>query len=102
VSELHPSWLAERPVQRLVAALAKDGVDVRFVGGCVRDALLGIVTGDIDLATPARPETVMGALAAARIRAIPTGLEHGTVTAVITSPGPPRQRSGGAAIFVAT
>jgi len=90
VSELHPSWLAERPVQRLVAALAKDGVDVRFVGGCVRDALLGIVTGDIDLATPARPETVMGALAAARIRAIPTGLEHGTVTAVITSPGPPR------------
>ena len=52
----------------------------------MRDALIGIETGDIDLATPARPEAVIAALAAAKIKALPTGLEHGTVTAVV----PPR------------
>jgi poly(A) polymerase len=89
VSDLHPPWLDDAPVQVLLAALGKAGIAARFVGGCVRDALAGnAVTpvGDIDLATPAPPEAVMAALAAGNIRAVPTGVEHGTVTAVL----PPR------------
>jgi poly(A) polymerase len=83
VTALRPSWLSEPSVQRLLTAFAADGIEARFVGGCVRDALLGVATGDIDLATPARPEAVMAALAANKIKALPTGLAHGTVTAVI-------------------
>jgi poly(A) polymerase len=90
VSELHPPWLDEPATQVLLAALALGGIEARFVGGGVRDALLGISGGDIDLATPARPEAVMAALGAARIRAVPTGLAHGTVTAVVKAFGPDR------------
>ena len=86
MSELRPPWMAEHVVQSLLATLAADGIEARFVGGCVRDALLGLETGDIDLATPVRPDAVIAALAAAHIKAVPTGLAHGTVTAVI----PPR------------
>ncbi|MEO1457451.1 MAG: CCA tRNA nucleotidyltransferase [Pseudomonadota bacterium] len=53
-----------------------------LVGGVVRNALLGEVPGDVDLSTPLRPETVTGRLEAAGLRAVPTGIEHGTVTAV--------------------
>jgi poly(A) polymerase len=70
-------------VQRLLAAFAAAGIEARFVGGCVRDALLGIVGGDIDLATPAPPEAVIAALKAARIKALSTGIAHGTVTAIV-------------------
>ncbi|MFZ2007402.1 MAG: CCA tRNA nucleotidyltransferase [Stellaceae bacterium] len=84
MTELTPSWLAEPAVQRLLGALAAAGIEARFVGGCVRDALLGAEEiGDLDLATPARPETVMAALEAARIKALPTGIAHGTVTAIV-------------------
>jgi poly(A) polymerase len=86
VTSLQPAWLSETPVRRLLATLTAAGIDVRFVGGCVRDTLLGEMTGDLDLATPARPEAVMAALAGAKIKALPTGIAHGTVTAVI----PPR------------
>ena len=78
-----PPWMAERRVRRLLAALQSRGQTVRFVGGCVRDAILGREVGDIDLATPDRPEAVDGLLKAAGIAAIPTGLGHGTVTAVV-------------------
>jgi tRNA nucleotidyltransferase/poly(A) polymerase len=54
----------------------------RLVGGCVRDMLAGCPVADIDLATPDPPEAVMAALGAAGLKAIPTGLAHGTVTAV--------------------
>lgn len=86
MSELPPAWLDEAPTQRLLRAFVEAGIDARFVGGCVRDALLGVETGDIDIATPALPKQVMSALAASKIKAVPTGLAHGTVTAVI----PPR------------
>ena len=55
---------------------------VRFVGGCVRDAVLGRPIRDVDLATPLHPESVLVAAEAAGLRAIPTGLAHGTVTIV--------------------
>ena len=63
----------------VVAAL--DG-QVRLVGGVVRDTLAGVATKDIDLATPLAPEAVMAALKAAGLKSVPTGLAHGTVTAV--------------------
>jgi poly(A) polymerase len=87
VSEIAPqSWMREQPTRALLDALARAGIAVRFVGGCVRDALLGRPIADIDLATPARPDEVAAALAAAGIKTVPTGLEHGTLTAVV----PPR------------
>lgn len=83
-------WMKDTATQLLLAALREAGIAARFVGGCVRDALLGLQIGDIDIATPARPQEVMAALAKARIKAVPTGIAHGTVTAVVNSPGPPR------------
>lgn len=67
----------------LFDALSANGTEVRFVGGCVRDALSHRPVTDIDIATPDTPELVMMLLQAAGIRVIPTGIEHGTVTAVI-------------------
>ena len=67
----------------VMAALAADGVVVRLVGGCVRDAVLERRSVDFDFATPEDPERVSVRLAAAGITALPTGLAHGTVTAVI-------------------
>jgi poly(A) polymerase len=84
------SWLAEPATQRLMRAFAAAGIEARFVGGIVRDGLLGRLigdaTGDIDLATPALPEAVTAALRRARIKVVPTGIAHGTVTAIL----PPR------------
>ncbi|MEI8395940.1 MAG: CCA tRNA nucleotidyltransferase [Rhodospirillaceae bacterium] len=67
------------PSRKVMAALGQ----ARFVGGCVRDAVLGRPVSDIDIATPVAPDRVMERLAAAGIRVIPTGLAHGTVTAVL-------------------
>lgn len=76
-------WLAAAATQRLLAALAGDGTELRFVGGCVRDALLGRSVTDLDLATPDPPELVLRKLAAAGLTGLPTGLAHGTVTALV-------------------
>jgi poly(A) polymerase len=74
------SWMRHRATRAVLAALKGDA---RFVGGCVRDAILKRPIGDIDLATPLFPDEVMRRLAAARIKVVPTGLAHGTVTAVV-------------------
>ena len=76
-------WLIAPETRAVIDALTRDGGQTRFVGGCVRDAWLGRAVKDVDLATPDPPETVMQRLSRAGIRAIPTGIEHGTVTAVI-------------------
>jgi poly(A) polymerase len=76
-------WMTAPETRRVVAALTAKGAEVRFVGGCVRDAILGRAVKDIDIATHDPPETVMALLAAAGIEAIPTGIAHGTVTAVV-------------------
>ena len=74
------------PVTRaVVKALTADGADVRFVGGCVRDALLGRESADIDIGTPDPPERVMALLeshAGIETRTVPRAIEHGTVTAL--------------------
>lgn len=67
----------------LHAVVAALGGQVRLVGGAVRDTLAGQATKDIDLATPLLPEAVLDRLSAAKIKAVPTGLTHGTVTAVV-------------------
>jgi poly(A) polymerase len=77
-----PNWMIEPRVTKVVDALAANGNPARFVGGCVRDTLLGSEIRDIDLATPERPDDVLKLLNLAHIKCIPTGLVHGTVTAV--------------------
>ncbi len=66
----------------VLAALDAAGFAARFVGGCVRDALIDRPIKDVDIATDARPDQVIEALDSAGLKAIPTGLQHGTVTAV--------------------
>ena len=81
--------LLDQPgVRRALAALDVKGAETRLVGGCVRDALLGNPSADIDLATTLLPDAVMDA--ARRVpglKAVPTGIEHGTVT-LVTGDGP--------------
>lgn len=83
MGQLSPQpWMAWPQTRAVIAALTARGAEVRFVGGCVRDALLHRPCKDIDIATPDPPEVVMDLLAAAGIAVVPTGLKHGTVTAV--------------------
>jgi poly(A) polymerase len=75
-------WLIRPQTQAVFKALADRGFAARAVGGAVRNALLGRPVVDVDIATPARPAEVIAAAEAARLRAIPTGIAHGTVTVV--------------------
>lgn len=77
-----PPWVATPGGAALLAALDAGAGTTRLVGGAVRDGLLGRAGSDIDLATQLRPEIVMERLRAAGLKAVPTGLAHGTVTAV--------------------
>jgi poly(A) polymerase len=79
------AWMADAPTQRLFAALRPAGIGARFVGGCVRNAVLGTDASDLDLAVDKPPETVMRTLETAGIKVVPTGLKHGTVTAIASS-----------------
>ena len=76
--------MTAKPTHQLIAALTGDGAEIRFVGGCVRDALLERKSTDIDIGTPDPPQRVMALLSHAHIdvRAVPRGIEHGTVIAV--------------------
>ncbi|MCZ8019626.1 CCA tRNA nucleotidyltransferase [Novosphingobium sp.] len=74
-------WTRREDLARLVAVLGPD--KARYVGGAVRDTLLGIPVKDVDIATPLLPLKVIGKLKDAGIQAVPTGIEHGTVTAVL-------------------
>jgi poly(A) polymerase len=77
-------WMTAPSTRTVIDALETVGGpgSARFVGGCVRDALLRRPIGDIDIATPLTPDAVTKALTDAGLKAIPTGIEHGTVTAV--------------------
>lgn len=66
----------------IIEALTEDGAEVRFVGGCVRNALLDLPIDDIDLATHLYPFQIIEYLEKADIKHIPTGLPHGTITAI--------------------
>src|ERR1700736_265949 len=76
-------WLKSGPAARVLGLLNGDGEEARVVGGAVRNALLKILLGDIDVATTALPDEVVRRAKAAGIKTVPTGIEHGTVTLVV-------------------
>ncbi|MGA3138783.1 MAG: CCA tRNA nucleotidyltransferase [Xanthobacteraceae bacterium] len=77
------AWLREGEVARLLSLLDRDGEEARVVGGAVRNALLRVPIGEIDVATTALPDEVTRRVEAAGGKALATGIEHGTVTAII-------------------
>lgn len=76
-------WLSDPAIVRLFEAAKARGGEIRFVGGCVRDALIGRRLGDYDLATTLPPQAVLDLAKVLTIKAVPTGLAHGTVTLVM-------------------
>lgn len=76
-------WQRLDGMARLLAALGADQGETRYVGGCVRDTLLDLPVSDIDLATRLDPHEVIRRLKKAHIKAVPTGLAHGTITAIL-------------------
>lgn len=90
VAKIAPQpWMMAPATAAVMAALTEDAAGAQgmpvalFVGGCVRDSLLDREVGDVDIATALSPETVTARLRAAGIKVVPTGLAHGTVTAVV-------------------
>ncbi len=77
-----PPWLTKGPAARVLAVLNGEGEEARVVGGAVRNALLGLATGDIDIATTSLPDDVVRRATAAGLKTVPTGIEHGTVTVI--------------------
>ena len=76
-------WLTAGALARLLEVLDRDGEEARVVGGAVRNALLDMPFHEVDVATTAVPEEVVKRVTAAGFKAVPTGIEHGTVTVVI-------------------
>lgn len=77
-------WMAQPETRRVIDALEARGSRgcARFVGGAVRNSLMGLPVDDIDIATTLTPDEVTEALEVAGLKAVPTGMDHGTVTAV--------------------
>ena len=75
-------WLEAAKTQAVFQALTAEGHTVLAVGGCVRNALMDVPVSDVDMATDARPETVQRLAEAAGLKAVPTGIDHGTLTIV--------------------
>jgi poly(A) polymerase len=76
------AWLTQGPLPRLLEVLSGDGEEARVAGGAVRNAVMKLPPGDIDIATTATPEEVIRRVTQAGLKAVPTGIEHGTVTVV--------------------
>jgi len=84
-ARIDAAWLNARPLTQVLGLLNRDGEEARVVGGAVRNTLLGLAPGDIDIATTALPGEVMRRAEGAGFKAVPTGIDHGTVTVVIES-----------------
>lgn len=80
-------WLTADGTQAVFAALQADGHSAFAVGGCVRNALMGVPVSDVDIATDATPETVQALAQAAGLKSVPTGIDHGTITIVSEGTG---------------
>jgi len=74
------SFFQDKTCRKILSLLNKKKDTTRFVGGCVRDSLIGIETNDIDIATKLKPDAVIDILTSASINVIPTGINHGTVS----------------------
>jgi len=77
------AWLTDGPLGKLITVLDRDGEEARVVGGAVRNVLIGQPIDEIDVATTALPPEVVRRAEAAGFKAVPTGIEHGTVTVVV-------------------
>lgn len=82
MTRITEDWLTNPATQAVCAALEAGGAQALFVGGCVRNALMGVPVSDIDISTDAVPERVIVLAEAAGIKAVPTGIDHGTVTLI--------------------
>ncbi len=82
MTRISAEWLHDPASQAVCRVLSDAGFQALFVGGCVRNALIGAPVRDLDISTDARPETVMDLARRAGIKAVPTGIDHGTVTLV--------------------
>ena len=82
MTRIEADWLTSDASQRVCRMLTDAGHEAWFVGGCVRNALMNVPVSDLDLSTNARPQTVMKLAEDADLKAIPTGIDHGTVTVV--------------------
>ncbi|WP_170480968.1 CCA tRNA nucleotidyltransferase [Ruegeria arenilitoris] len=82
MNRITEEWITKPATQAVCAALTAGGAQVFFVGGCVRNTILQVPVTDIDISTDAHPEQVIHMAAAAGLKAIPTGFEHGTITVV--------------------
>lgn len=80
--QLTGGWIRDERSQAVCAMLTGAGYQALFVGGCVRDGLLNVAVGDIDIATDARPQDVIRLAGEAGFRCLPTGIDHGTVTII--------------------
>ena len=75
-------WLAGPSAKAVCEAIARGGFEIFYVGGCVRNALLGAPVSDVDMSTNAKPEQVISLTKAAGLKPVPTGIDHGTITVV--------------------
>ena len=75
-------WLAEPSARAVCDAIATGGYQIFYVGGCVRNALLGLSASDVDMSTDATPQQVIALAEAAGLKPVPTGIDHGTITVV--------------------
>ncbi|MCF6317182.1 MAG: CCA tRNA nucleotidyltransferase [Marinosulfonomonas sp.] len=82
MTQIAADWISNPNTQKVCQILTDAGFDCYFVGGCVRNALLKAPVNDIDISTNALPDKVMALAEAAGLKAIPTGIDHGTVTVV--------------------
>ena len=82
MTQLSAPWLDDAPSREVTGMLADAGHKAWFVGGCVRNALLGAPVADLDISTDAWPERVMELARGAGLKAVPTGIDHGTVTVI--------------------
>jgi len=84
----HFEWLEAPHLKKIIDALESvEPGSARYVGGCVRDSLLGVSPKDVDIATLLPPEKVVSALQTAGLGAVPTGIDHGTITAIVDHQG---------------
>ncbi|MBT6897838.1 MAG: CCA tRNA nucleotidyltransferase, partial [Rhodobacteraceae bacterium] len=79
---IQADWLKKPGVEKITRLLSDAGFEIYFVGGCVRNTLLNRPVDDIDLASNARPDQIQNLARAAKLKTIPTGIEHGTITVI--------------------
>ena len=83
MTQISAPWLHNEAAQKVCKLLTDAGHQAWFVGGCVRNELLGEPVADLDLSTDALPDVVIKLAKTAKIKASPTGIDHGTVTLVV-------------------